>query len=129
MIDLLVAKFAAANCNGGGFLGLVPWHKYIKKGSDCNVQDFNFLPAGTGDGVAQSDIPLVLLAVVDNLLRIAGLIAVMFVIYGGIMYATSQGNPDQTSKAQSTIINALVGLVIAVIAVTFVSFVGNRLTQ
>ena len=58
---------------------------------------------------------------------IAGIVAIGFVVYGGILYVTSQGSPDQTQKAQSTIQNALIGLVIAMIAVAVVSFLGNKI--
>jgi amino acid transporter len=130
MIHALLNQFAAT-CDKSSFLGLVPWYQYldykeitVSSGEAfCGVENFVVLKAGE-----QSDLPLIMLAVVDNLIRIAGLIAVAFVIYGGVQYATSQGNPDQTSKAQSTIINALIGLAIAIIAVAFVSFIGNRLT-
>jgi len=73
------------------------------------------------------DITLILMGVLEMALRIAGLVAVAFVIYGGISYITSQGQPDKTKNAQETIINALVGLVIAMISVAVVSFIGNRL--
>ncbi|CAN5123690.1 hypothetical protein BH09PAT3_BH09PAT3_3250 [soil metagenome] len=123
----------AAGCAKHTFLGLVPWYQYLDYGNIritnnsgetnfCGVREFNVLPtSGT------SDIPLILLAVVDDLIRIAGLVAVIFIIYGAVMYATSQGNPDQAGKAQSTILNALGGLALAIIAVAAVSFIGNRL--
>lgn len=121
MIHSLINTIARTgeSCQNGEFLGLIPWYQYLTLEDDCSIKNFNVLGPNT-------DIPLVLLAVVDNLLRVAGLIAVIFVVYGGIMYATSQGSPDQTSKAQSTIINALIGLVVAVIAVVFVGFLGRR---
>ncbi len=118
--------FAAAGCEKHNFFGLVPWYKYLKfetTAGGCQITQFNVLPKGGNP----SDIPLVLLAVVDDLLRVAGLIAVVFVIYGAVNYATSQGNPDQVSKAQSTVINALIGLVLAMIAVATVTFIGTRL--
>jgi hypothetical protein len=110
---------SGAEC-GHSFLGMVPWYQYLTLDDDCGVTDFTVLGSG-------SDLPLVILAIVQDLITIAGLIAVIFVVYGGVMYITSQGNPDQTSKAQSTIINAVAGLVVAVVAVVFVSFLGNRL--
>jgi hypothetical protein len=127
----MLTTYFAASCTKHEFLGLVPWYKYLDYGSVstgsgesfCGVKSFNILPKG---GV-NSDIPLIFLAVIDDLLRIAGLIAVIFVIYGAIMYVTSQGSPEQTAKAQSTILNALIGLAIAIIAVAFVSFLGNKL--
>jgi hypothetical protein len=110
-------------CGGGSFFGLVPWYQYLTLDGTCNVSGgFQVLPES---GV--SDLLLVALAIVDDLLRIAGLVAVGYIIYGGIMYTMSQGSPDQTGKAQNTIINALIGLVIATLSVAIVTFVGNRI--
>lgn len=115
--------FAARNgCDPPDFFGLKPWYEYLDTNSDCTIRSFNVL-----GGPGGSDFILVALALLDNLLRIAGFIAIGYVIYGGILYVTSQGSPDQTGKAQNTILNALIGLVIAVISVAFVTFVGNRL--
>jgi hypothetical protein len=102
--------------------GLKPWYEYLETDQYCNVRDFNVL-----GGTSGSDFILIALALVDNLLRIAGFVAIGYIIFGGVLYITSQGSPDQTSKAQSTIINAIVGLVIAVVAVAAVTFLGNRL--
>ena len=108
------------------FLGLQPWYAYLPSGpngdfdSNCNIIKFTLLGSN-------SDIVLVVLAIIDDLLIVAGLLAVAFVIYGAIKYITSQGSPDGTSKALSTIINALVGLGISLIAVQAVAFIGNKL--
>jgi len=67
------------------------------------------------------------LAIVDILLRIVGLVSVGFVIYGGFRYITSQGEPDATKKALATVVNALIGMAIAIFAVTIVSFMGSTL--
>ncbi len=47
---------------------------------------------------------------------VAGAVAVLFIILGGIKYSTSQGNPNDTQKAKETIIYALVGLVIVMLS-------------
>jgi hypothetical protein len=102
------------------FFGLVPWYKYLTiDPKTCDIQNFSLLDS--------KDISLVLLAVIDDLLRLAGLLAVGFIIYGAIQYITSQGSPEATAKAQSTIINALIGLAIAMLAVGIVSFIGSQL--
>jgi hypothetical protein len=137
MLSQLFSNFAVACQTSNFFFGLVPWYGYLPAvdfekpagtpasviDSACTIYQFHVLPNG-GDG---SDIPYVLLAVVDDLLRIAGLVAVGFVIYAAIQYITSQGNADQASKAQTTIITSLVGLAIAMIAVVFVSYLGSAL--
>lgn len=122
----LINTFALTSANGActepSFFGLVPWYHYLNVDAKCNVVDFSVL----GDG-SNSGLPLILLAIVDDLLRIAGIVAVAFVIYGGIQYVVSQGEPDKTAKAQSTIINALIGVGIALVAVGAVSYIGGRL--
>jgi uncharacterized membrane protein YccC len=119
-----IFTFFASSC-GGTFFGLEPWYAYLKLSSNCSVSSFQVLPSGS----TPSDVPLILLAVVDDLLRVAGLVAVGFVIYAAFEYLTSQGNPEQTGKAQSTIINALIGLAIAMVAIAVVSFLGNKFGQ
>lgn len=126
---------APAGCRHD-FFGLLTWYHYLPD-SDfgvtvggntfaCDINtNFTFISSSGSGG----DLPLIGLAVVDDLLRIAGIVAVAFVIYGAIQYIGSQGNPDQTSRAQSTIINALIGLAIAMVAVVFVSFLGNSLSS
>lgn len=117
----------AETCKPKSFFGLDPWYKYINDGthfSGCDVIKFHFFP-GKDHG---SDIPLVLLVIVDDLLRIAAIVAVAFVIVGAIKLIASQGNPEDTAQAQSTIINALIGLAVCMVAVAFISFVGNRLS-
>lgn len=122
----LFTSFAAAACEkSGGFFIFKPWYEYLKNNFDanCNITNFRLLP----EAGAKSDLPLVFLAIIDDLLRLAGLIAVAYIIVGGIRFITSQGSPEQTAAARSTIINALVGLVIALIAVSVVTFIGNKL--
>jgi hypothetical protein len=43
---------------------------------------------------------------------VAGGVAILFLIYYGILYITSQGNPDKTKLARAGIINAIVGIII-----------------
>ncbi len=123
MLTYLISHFAVTGgCQEPQFFGLRPWFHYLKTDDQCNVIDFQFLPT---DG--KSDLLLILLAVVDDLLRIAGFVAIGFIIYGGLLYVTSQGSPEQTQKAQQTIQNALIGLGVAVVAIATVSFFGSRI--
>lgn len=124
---------SAAVCSAGnGFLGLKPWYSYLpadrfdQDGQTCAVTGFEALPANKS---RMSDIVPVALVVVDDLLRIAGLVAVVFVLIGGIKYMTSQGEPGETAKAKDTIINALIGLVIAIIATGVISYLGHQLAN
>lgn len=128
MFAALYSLFAAGSgaCADRTFLGLKPWYHYLqvtynKATSTCDVS-FNALGNGKN-----SDILLVLLAIVDDLLILAGIVAVVYVIYAGIKYIMSQGSPDETAKAQSTLLNSLLGLALAMVAVAVVSYLGNHL--
>lgn len=130
--NLLPARAEAVKNDGchktESFLGFPTWYEYLEvgaKGTDtCAIVG----PHDT-NGEFQWDkaLPRIALAIVDILLRIVGIVTVGYVIYGGFRYITSQGEPDATKKAQGTVINALIGMAIAIFAVTIVSFIGNTL--
>lgn len=58
---------------------------------------------------------------------IAGGIAFIIVVYGGLKYVLSQGNPQETNKAKNTIIDAMIGLAVIVTAFGIVTFVVENL--
>lgn len=58
---------------------------------------------------------------------VAGIVAVIFIIIGAIKYVTSGGDSSSVSSAKSTIIAALIGLVIAALARPIVTFIVGRL--
>ncbi len=61
--------------------------------------------------------------VVNVLLFILGAIAVIVIVVGGIRYATSGGDSTQVTAAKNTILYAVVGLVVAILAYAIVNFV------
>jgi hypothetical protein len=65
----------------------------------------------------------IILNISDILFRLAGMIAVGFVMYAGFTYLTSQGQADKISNAKKTLQNALIGLVIAILATAIINTV------
>jgi ABC-type Fe3+ transport system permease subunit len=116
-------KIFATACSQSTFFGLPTWYKYINttQNSDgtCNFSNFTFWPP--------DNLLLILLAVLDMLLIIGGIVAVVFVIIGGVQYITSQGEPENTKHARGTIINALIGLTITIVAAALVNYLGTTL--
>ncbi len=107
-------------CPGPSIFTILPtWYEFLPKTSIKGACS----PALT----SISDIWLIVAAIIEILLRVATLAAVVFVIIGGVSYTTSQGSPEQTAKARSTIINALVGLLISVSASLLVGFMATSL--
>ncbi len=115
-----LSSFAAPCTAKGDFLGLFPtWYKYLD--SVTNAAGVCSPKIG---GI--NDLWLILAAVIEMLLRVAAIAALAFVVWGGIQFITSQGEPERTHKAQGTIINALIGLVISVGAATIVTFIAGK---
>lgn len=56
---------------------------------------------------------------------VAGLVAVVFIIKGGVEYAISRGDPSKIQKATREIIYAVIGLIIVLMAAVITTFVIN----
>lgn len=108
----------AKTCEGGSFFGLPKWYKYL----DGQGDKVECTPIITGI----NDIWLIVLAVIEILLRVAILVAIGFMLYGGIKFITSRGNPEKINSARNTVQDSLVGIVIAVVATAVVGFIAGR---
>lgn len=64
--------------------------------------------------------------VINLAIGMAGLIAVVLLVYNGIMYILSSGDEGKVDKATKGIIYAIVGLVIAFLSVLIVNFIINN---
>lgn len=53
---------------------------------------------------------------------VAGVVAAIFVVAGGIGYMTSAGDPSKTQKAKNTLLYALIGLAIVALAEAITAF-------
>jgi len=119
-----VSAMTTGSCGSRSFFGLPTWYKYLKTNSAKDLTTGN----NTCDVQIESlsDIWLIVAAVIEALLRVAALLSVVFVMYGGVSYILSQAEPEKTKKALGTIINAVIGLAITIIAASVVSFVASR---
>ncbi len=57
-------------------------------------------------------------------LGVAGSFCVLCLIFGAILYQTSQGNSTQIQKAQKLIVNCVVGLIIVIFSLFILKFIG-----
>lgn len=115
----LITNFAASCSTGGGFFGFPSWYQYLPSVTDnygkC-VPQINSV----------SDIWLIVAAVINMLLYVAALIAIGFIVYAGVQFITSHGEPDKVKKARDTIWDALIGLGITIVATSLVTFIASR---
>ena len=56
-------------------------------------------------------------------LGLIGGIAVLFIIYGGYIILSSQGNPQELNRGKSYIMYAIIGLLLAVFGFVFIQII------
>lgn len=64
--------------------------------------------------------------IINTLLFAIGAISVIMIIVGGIRYVLSNGNSSQINSAKDTVLYAVIGLVVALLAYAIVGFVLNQ---
>lgn len=63
--------------------------------------------------------------IVEIVLQLVGYVSFFFIIYGGFLYMIATGDPSKLAGAKTTILNAVIGLIIAIFAVTAINFVSG----
>lgn len=72
------------------------------------------LAGGAGEGPLS--FPTWVVTIRNSISALIGLLAVVMVIAGGIVYATSQGNPNQIGVARDIIVSAIAGAALYALA-------------
>lgn len=72
---------------------------------------------------AASRVDVIIKRVVDIFSVVVGVVAVIMIIIGGLKYVTSGGDSGNVSGAKNTILYAIVGLIVVVLAQVVVRFV------
>ena len=85
-------------------------------------------PVGDGEetidpNAAGNRLTSILNAVIGSL----GIVAVIVIVIGGILYMTSSGDAGKVKKAKDTILYGIIGLVICALAYAIVNFVISNL--
>ena len=61
----------------------------------------------------------------NTILLVVGLISVIMLVYGGLRYILSGGDSKKVTNAKNTILYAIIGLIISLLAFAIVNFVLN----
>lgn len=95
--------------------------------ADCIQQGVN--DAGGSAQTNKASLSDRAVTITNTLLFILGAIAVIMIIVGGIRYVLSAGEGAAVKSAKNTILYAVVGLVIAILAYAIVNFVTTSLSK
>lgn len=131
--SLLVASFAMV----AGLVVMTPATTYA---GDCNTRFLTF-PAwynGLTDGNCQINSPdkeggiqkfilKIALNFLDIMFQAVAYITVGYILWGGFKYVTSFGEANDIVLARQRILNAIIGLVIAMMAVAIVNYLGTSI--
>ena len=88
------------------------------KASDLNLQ-------GASNTIQATDIETLL----SQIYLVAGIVAVVAIIIGAVRYTTSGGDASNVKAAKDTILYAVVGLVVIILAAAITDFVVQNVGQ
>lgn len=103
-------------------LGLAPFVAHAQFTIDSNIPSiFGIMNA--------TDLVSTIIAVVQWILAITGLIAVIVIMYGGFVWMTARGDAEKVRKAKKILVNAVIGLAVILLAWVIVYFVADFVTS
>lgn len=94
--------------------------QFLPIASAATLIDPNENPVGENTG-NEGSLRVLVLRIVNYFLGFLGLLAVIMVIVGGVMYVTAAGKDEQTGKAKKVIMFALVGIIIILLSFAIVN--------
>ena len=74
-------------------------------------------------GSGETQVNGIIKTIVEVLLTAVGAISIIMIVIGGILFALSSGDAQKAAKARSTILYAVVGLIVSIFASAIVNFV------
>jgi hypothetical protein len=70
-----------------------------------------------------NSVPLLINKVIQGILGVVGAIALLYLILGGLMWLTSQGNTEKVKKGKETLVWAVAGLAMIFFSYVILSYV------
>jgi hypothetical protein len=149
LVFLVPAQPAKAiDCTSRSLLGVPTWYKYLEVQPVDTAADGQQIcqvvgpcvNKDTGEPVSSCDgtttrlniavvTQRVAIAILDILLRIAGIVAFVFIVVAGFKFVLSEGDSNKAKDARNTALNAAIGLGIAIVATGIVSFIGRSISS
>lgn len=115
------ASLAKQACGDAHFLTIPAWYNGLTaqdNGGNCTIKY-----PGAGQDSISAFVWHIVLNIIAIILNLAGYLAAGYIIYGGFKYILATGAPDAVTKAKTTITNAVIGLVISIMAVAIVNVI------
>jgi hypothetical protein len=103
---------------------------FFKIAQAAESTPFNNLHVPAGEGTSTTLISVIdtITSIITILMEIIGFLAALYFLYGALLYIISYGNDSKATKAKQTMIWALIGLAVAILARLLVYLVQSSLT-
>lgn len=111
-----VASVSAKDCEAR-VLGIPPWYRGLTQGDNCDLKSPNDV-GGIGNYIWK-----IVLNGIEMAIVIAAYVTIFFILYGGFLFITGGDKPGQVEKARTTILNAVIGLIIAMAAIAITNLI------
>lgn len=119
----IFTKILAAGILMIGLLGVFNPVVYAANGINiCSEENQNSVYCQNKDK-GEGQVNGIIKTIVEVLLMAVGAISIIMIVIGGILFALSSGDAQKAAKARSTILYAVVGLIVSVFASAIVNFV------
>lgn len=99
--------------------------------SICNQPGVSeeILRANGCNGATSTDLSEIIVNIITGVVGALGIVAAIVIVIGGVNYMTSAGDSGKLQKAKNTILYAVVGLIISVLAFAIVNFVIRNIIE
>ena len=114
------AEGEGSDC-GSSLLGLRPWYEGLEMEAGCSIK------APENEEALSPFIWKIVTNILYDMFVVVGYLAVGFIIYGGVTYILARGDPGKVERGKKTIIGAVSGLVIALVASFVVAFIADNI--
>jgi type IV secretory pathway VirB2 component (pilin) len=117
-------------------------HAPVYRLADTAANDQNNLCTGAGIGSCHTDNGVVVdsngtainngltanvKTIIETLLTVSGAVAVIIIVIAGLRYITSTGDATRVKQSKDTLMYAIVGLVVVILAYAIVNFVSTSI--
>ena len=82
-----------------------------------------------GCGENNDALPDIIVGIINAVIAVSGIVAVIYVIIGGVGYMTSNGDTGKLEKSKKTILYACIGLAICALSFAIVNFAISRIIE
>jgi hypothetical protein len=114
-----------------GFFSIASFVTFAQRTYADDTNTLKIRPVGNFDdpapssGAALKTAGAVYASALEIITLVAGSLAVIYLIYGGIKYISSAGAPDKVKSARTTIIHAIIGIIIISCAYLIIAIAKN----